>query len=395
MDISIRKMLSQTQGETILRGARKVYLIAAIASLATIVVGLVVAVFFQIGTWQSANEIPVPRAYVSSPLTLSADSVGNFLTPPHNIRFVPSVSLIHAPLKGRNILGHFTADTPNRLAAYPASFNILGGRDAALFERVRSVGKQFGLGPTKALINKVNALLPTLRKPKSIIYELQVIARDRFGNISKPEIVSFRLTYGPATAKPKISNSLSTRVESAERLTELQRLAKNIAFLVDPKETPVYFHAYRLAQEIPRKCGVSTHRAIFVSNFRRLFDQLRPKLRAANIEEFYNGVCSEWHRVLSEKQAAQEQASEARASVIAQNQGLKAKAEVERVLASVGRSMALTVVGAAFSAFLVISLLLALLMIENHTRSVRRVVEMLAENSSNQRPIGKEDGASK
>lgn len=394
MNFPIKGTLSQAQGETVLRAARTVYLIAAIASLVVIVVGLIFALFFQVSTWKSANEIPLPRAYSPSSPTLSADNIGKFLIPPQNIRFMPSMSSIRAPLSDRSILGHFTADTPNGLARYPSDFNILGGKDAALFDRVRSAGKRSGLKPTRALISKVNGLLPTLRKPQSAMYELEVIARDRFGNISKPEIVSFSLTYAPPSAKSKTSTTFAARAESAKKMTELQRLAKNIAFLVDPKRTPAYFAAYRRARAVPKKCGVSSDNATFISNFRRLFDQLRPKLRATNMEAFYTGVCSEWHRALSEQQVAQEKAREARASVIARNEAANAEAEGGRRLAAVGRDIALTVVGAALSAFLLISFLLAFLAIENHTRAVRRAVETLTKNSSNQEPRGTENGAS-
>lgn len=394
MNFSIKGSLSQAQSETVLRAARTVYLIAAIASLVVIVVGLIFALFFQVSTWKSANEIPLPRAYRPSSPTLSADDVGKFLIPPQNIRFMPSMSSIRAPLSDRSILGHFTADTPNGLAPYPSDFNILGGKDAALFDRVRSAGKRSGLKPTRALISKVNGLLHTLRKPESATYELEVIARDRFGNMSKPEAVSFSLTYEPPSAKSKTSTTFAARAESAKKMTELQRLAKDIAFLVDPKRTPAYFAAYRRARAVPRKCGASANNAVFISNFRRLFDQLRPKLRATNMGEFYTGVCSEWHRALSEQQAAQEKAREARASVIARNEAANVGAEGERMLAAVGRDIALTVVGAALSAFLLISFLLAFLAIENHTRAVRRAVETLTKNSSNQGPQGTGNGSS-
>ncbi|HEB86165.1 MAG TPA: hypothetical protein ENI68_03990 [Gammaproteobacteria bacterium] len=394
MNFSIKRTLSQTQGETVLRAARAVYLMAAIASLVIIVVGLIFVLFFQLRTWQSASEIPLPRVYSPSSPILSADDIGKFLTPPQNIRFIPAMSSIHAPLSNRSRLGHFTADTPNGLASYPIDFDILGGKDAALFDRVRSAGKRSGLKPTKALISKVNGLLHTLRKPESATYELEVIARDRFGNMSKPEAISFSLTYVPPSEKSKTSATLPTRMKSAKKITELQQLAKNIAFLVDPKRTPAYFAAYRRAQAVPKKCGVSSNNTTFISDFRRLFDQLRPKLRATNMEAFYTGVCSEWHRALSEQQAAQERAREARASVIAQNEAANAEAEGGRMLAAAGRDIALTVVGAALSAFLLISFLLAFLAIENHTRAVRRAVETLTKNSSNQGSRGAENGAS-
>ena len=394
MNFSIKGTLSQAQGETVLRAARTVYLIAAIASLVIIAVGLIFVLFFQVRTWQSANEIPLPRAYSPSSPTLSADNIEKFLIPPQNIRFMPAMSLIRAPLSDRSILGHFTADTPNGLAPYPSDFNILGGKDAALFDRVRSVGKRSGLKPTKALISKVNRLLHTLHKPESATYELEVIARDRFGNMSKPEAVSFSLTYRPPSEKSKTSATLSTRVKSAKKITELQQLAKNIAFLVDPKKTPAYFAAYRRARAVPKKCGVSSDNITFISNFRRLFDQLQPKLRATNMGAFYTGVCSEWHRAFSEQQAAREKARESRASVIAQNEAANAEAEGGRMLAVASRDITLTVVGAALLAFLLISFFLAFLAIENHTRAVRRAVETLTRNSSNQGSRGTENGAS-
>ena len=394
MNFPTKRTLSQTQGETVLRTARTLYLVAAIASLVIIVIGLIFVLFFQLRTWQSASEIPLPRAYSPSSPRLSADDIGKFLIPPQNIRFIPAMSSIHAPLSDRIRLGHFTADTPNGLASYPTDFDILGGKDADLFDRVRSAGKRSGLKPTKALISKVNGLFHTLRKPESATYELEVIARDRFGNVSKPEAVSFSLTYAPHSEKSKTSATLSTRVKSSEKITRLQQLAKNIAFLVDPKMTPAYFAAYRRAQAVPKKCGVSSDNTTFISDFRRLFDQLRPKLRATNMGAFYTGVCSEWHRALSEQQAAQGKAEKVRASVMAQNEAANEETEGGRMSAAADRNIALIVVGSALSAFLFISFLLAFLAIENHTRAVCRAVETLTKNSSNQWPRDTGNGPS-
>jgi len=387
---TIKGAVSRPQGESVLGVARTLYLIAATISLVLVLGGLVFALFFQVEKWSGADKIPVPPAYVNSGPSLNINEVEKFLSPPKNIQFFSLLPIITHPLdnKDRGLLGQFNADTPNGLAASPKDFDIIGGKDASLFDLERGFSRRNGekysaIRASKKLIAQVNEMLPSLQERKTIAYELKVIARDRLGNVSIPETITFSLTYAPPPPKKTEAAASAMPAEKAvAKLSELQVLARDIALAVDPDKTPSYFDAYRRAQEIPGRCGTSDGDTVFMSNFRKSFDQLRPKLTAANIDAFYTGICSEWHSTISNQKAEQQQIEIARASAIARNQQAEIRAEMEAISK---RNTTLSVIGIAFGAFLTIALSLALLAIENHTRAIRGSIEEFSKSSSQKR----------
>ncbi len=371
----VARWFRRLQSDYVLSVARIFFLVAAVGSLIVVIGGLVFVLFLQTQTWQSPSQEPVPAVSATPHKPLDLDSLSAHLAPPKNIAI--HVKQINGPLKRNTIVGYFTADTPNGLAPYPEDVLILGGEDAILFKRIevrldRGRDKRTGLVPTTELIEQINNQMKILTAPRSRKFQLRAAARDKYGNVSAPANVTFSLTYGSApTAQAEL------------RLTDYQGVARDIALIVDPSRTPAYFKAYKRALRVPGECGASGNDTHFASDARRAFDGVKSKLTAANVEAFYAGLCSSWRKARSDEKAANASAVEARKLVMARNAEARAQAELAATAASLGRKVALGVVGSAFVTFLIISFLLAFLAIENHTKSVREVMEALLDTKKN------------
>lgn len=354
------------------------YLIVAFASLLAIVLGILVALYFQVLISRPVIDEPVPPEYAAQSRPISLNTVSAHLLPPKNIRFVVVRSPIEKPLSAQDVLGYFDAETANGLARFPDDFDILGGKDATLFDRAPLYelpagsdisAPRAGLKPTPALIEQINNALPALKTAEQHVFSLKVVARDVYGYRSAPADVTFTLVYSPPVPAP------TTPVAA---MTELQRLARDIALVVDENRTPVYFEAYKRAMQIPTHCGTNEDDAVFVSSFRRAFEHLRARLRSANIEAFYAGVCDAWRQAIANETAAASRANAARNEAIARNMASHATAEMEKAGAMLARNSTISVVAGAISMFLIISLFLAFLAIENHSKAMRQAIEAIA-----------------
>jgi hypothetical protein len=398
-----RRWFYIVQSMYVLPIARGIYLLIALVSLLAMIGGSVFAVYLQTSIASRPETIPVPPSYSGAAVTVDASArtvdlarVGARLGPPTNIRFVATTGIITEALGQSPVLGHFAADTPNQLAPYPDGVSILGGRDAELFERVLDKDRQMiGLAPREALAQEITEGLRDIKAPKSRTFEIRVIARDRYGITSTPTDLSFTIQFGPklgAGAQPQPA----VQPEAQRAPTELQKVAREIAQILEPTVNPAYFSAFEAAAKAPSRCGASDSDQTFIANYRRALNEVRSQLTASNVEAFYLGLCDAWKDALQreaaardraeqERQAERRRADEARERAQAHNNEL-----LQRHADKVHQAQALTlqavsVVGGALAIFLSISLVLAFLAIEGHSRAVRTAIESLARMSEERR----------
>lgn len=373
------------QGDFILSAARSLYFYGACIAFLAIIAGIVVTLYFQYAIFRPASRVPVPPAYVSERVTVDLEGLSDYLAPPKNLRFVVVTEYVDHALKGDEAFGYFDADTPNGLAKFPNDFEFVGGADAALFERlsrgyrVTNTKRRSGLRPSAVLAAEINGILPSLTTRQSRTFELRVIARDSYGNLSVPANVNFVLEYGPPVSPTDVPSDdpVPTEVE----LTELELLARDIALIVDPNKTPDYFEAYGRANKVPQQCGARTNDTVFVSNFRRAFNKVRSSLNASNIEAFYAGVCNAWKKFEDDENLARSQADAERNSAIEENDRMLALEGVKKYAARAARPFAWSAAVGGLFVFMIITLFLAFLAIENHSRAIRRAVEVLAQKN--------------
>jgi hypothetical protein len=362
------------QSKFVLGTARKIYLVIASLSLLVAILAAIAVLLFQLWAFKPASEVAVPEARAPQPVSLDATTVAQSLVPPKNIRLV--VHPITAPLGANDIVGYFEADTPNGLASFPNDFDIFGGPDAAQFERA-PVNVQYGLRtalraglrPSATLMATLNQAFSGSSAQQQKSFSVTVVARDRFGNATRPTSISFTIAYGPAPETP----------QGAVQVTDLQQIARAIALHLDPSRTPVYFDQYRHALRVPRECGAADNNADFIRGFGQAFNQLKPQLSLSNIEPFYAGVCAAWTEGVAKETANQQTADSARNEAMAKNMAARATDAISKMGVNGAKYTALSVVIGAISAFLFISLFLAFLAIENHSDALRQAVQALAD----------------
>lgn len=345
------------------------YLIVAAVCFLLALGALAVAAFFQLGVWTPAPQKSLPSEYAATSDSLDLSIVDAHFAKPYSVRFVVTIGTITQPLTGQEILGYFDATTANGLADYPDDFDIIGGKNADLFNRVSASNavRRAGLQPAAALVSQVNQTLSGLKTTKQRSFQIQVIARDSFGNLSEPTLVTVGLWLAPANVQAPSSD-----------VSPMQQLARDIALIVDPVRTPAYFDAYNRALRVPSQCRADSDDVIFVANFRRAFEHVRSRLKSGNIEELYRGVCDGWSRILDQVAAAQT----ARQSVAIENASLKFASQLAKETAVIARNSTLLFAGGAFVFFMWISLSLAFLSIENHTRAMREAMESAANKEN-------------
>jgi hypothetical protein len=394
-----RRWFYLLQSMYVLPIARGIYLLIALASLLAVIGGSVFAIYLQTSIASRPTTIPVPPSFsgaavAADPSTRKVDlaRVGARLEPPTNIRFVTTTGTLTEPPDPGAVLGHFAADTPNQLAPYPDGVSILGGRDAELFERVLDPDRQLiGLAPRDALTQELVAGLREIKAPTIRTFEVRVIARDRYGNTSAPADLSFTIQLAP---KPGAGAQPQPAPQPAP--TELQKVAREVAQLLEPTVNPAYFKAFETAAKVPGRCGAADSDQTFVANYRRALEEVRSKLNASNVEAFYLGLCDAWKDALQREGSARERAEEARLADVrrAEEARERARAHNDELLqrhadkarqAEVLTFQTLSVVGAALAIFLSISLILAFLAIEGHSRAVRTAIESLARLSGERR----------
>jgi len=393
---SRQRWFHRIQSLYVLPLARGMYLLIALVSLLVVVGGSIYALYLQAVIASQPSSVPIPPPYQESgsPVAATAQTldiglVGSRLEPPTNIRLNVRAGTITAPLRRDEVIGYFQADTKNNLATSSEAISILGGKDADFFERVYDAqSKAIGLKGTALLEKLIADELFDIKEPTSRNFEIRIVARDRFLMLSEPTNISFTLNFGP-----KVVAASEPMIESKPELTELQKIAADIASLIEPsEEDSTYSKAYYTATKVPERCNVSDRDQRFISNYRRAFDQIRPRLNATNVEAFYSGLCDAWKDVLMRESAERErverlqgatrrQAEDVRASAQAQNYNLQRQHEITVMQAKANTWLTMTVVGSALAIFLSISLILAFLAIENHSRAVRTAIESLVRIS--------------
>jgi hypothetical protein len=374
--------LRKLQGELVLPAARTIYLVIASLSLIGAGGALILALVFHMETLTRPIQEPVPDASPLPPSEIDVNTVTRHLVPPGNIQFNASPTLLSNPINPHQVLGYFTAESSNGLPAYPNDFSIVGGKDSSLFERapvnLRGIGWRAGLAATESLVDQINGDPAAFQSQHAHSYELQVLARDIYGN-SKGTKIAVRFWTGPAQVSANVPPPV-------EEVTDLQRLASEIASRVDPAHTGVFFDVYKQALRVPRNCGSDSNNLEFFGQYRRAFNASRKFLSATNVGGFFVGVCDAWREAISKSSAAQSQAEMARNEVLGRNQEAMLRNEIERAKARLARNSTFSFAIASIGAFITICLFLAFLAMENHTKAVREAIEAIARTSDSSVP---------
>jgi hypothetical protein len=404
-----RQWLLRLQSAFVLPIARGLYLLIAVASLVTVIGGLLYVAFLQASVTAEPTMAPVPEPFTgaapavdTSARSVDLNLVGKRLAPPTNLRFVVDVATVSKPLQPGVVLGYFAADTPNALAPFPDGVSLLGGRDAPLFDRVADPKHDaIGLAPRAALIDEIAERLRDGKGVESRPFEIRVVARDRYGIASEVADLVFSVRIGV----PPTTGAARPVAEPQRPATELEKLAGEIAEVVEPTVNPARFDAYRVAVQAPSRCGTTDADRVFLGNYRRAFEELRPRLTAANVEAFYLGLCEAWNVTLRRESAEREQAQErwyserraaeqARAAVEARNHELLRRHAADVLQAKAQSVLATSVVGVALVVFLSVALILAFLAIEGHSRAVRVAIEAMVRISEGRKTGEVVEGAS-
>jgi hypothetical protein len=294
--------------------------------------------------------------------------------------------VINTPLAKDDVLGYFQADTENGLAHFPEDVDILGGRDSVLFDR-KDIGTRFhgqgpALIPTAKFIAQVNAALRSSQKQQGYDFALLVVARDPYGIHSEITNVTFTLNYGGAVvAAPTVARVLPPQ------MTDMERLARDIALLVDREGSPAYLATYNRALGEAAACRSNPGDPNFLSNYQRLFNRARPHLAPINVPAFLDGVCDLWRSAVAEQAKVRASAEAVRNAVISANQSAEFQYEFKATSAWAARNLTLIIVGSAFGAFLMVCLVLAFLAMESHSNAMRDVLTALLEADRNKRRL--------
>ena len=369
---SVATVKGSAAREFLLKAARGSALVFASVAFLAVVGSLVTAVIAQTGALRSVRDRPVPP--VSAPLTesIATEDVAARLAPPTNIRFVQDPAVISAqPYEGQ-ALGYLDASTPNKLAPFPDDFDILGGAHANLFALDRYPGaNRTGLRASAALVQALNAAAANFTQPSQKQYQLRVVARDAFGQVSAPADIVITLSFGPpGAAAPAVPGGV----------TPLQALAREIARTADPTQTEVYFETLRQALQTPRRCGAE-ETDVFIGEYQRAFESLRSQITRDNVGLFFRGVCDAWAAASAraDERLARERA--AAADVIASNRAARAKLAAEKRAAETTRNLALGAAAIGVLAFLLIALAIAFLAMERHSKAMREAVAAIARQN--------------
>jgi hypothetical protein len=374
----------------LLKAARTIYVLSATACILVVAVGALIALYFQLVMIKGPEHVAIPAAPIASAPTVSPDVVDDRLRPPANVRVTITRALIDEALRPQDVIGYFNAETVNGFARFPEDVDVLGGKDSSLFDRKQSSllipGQGAALIPTQGLLDQINSAILNGQDQQRQDFSLIVVARDLYGVPSQATTVNFSLTYGrrqtgPAAAAP--SQPAHPQVAS-HPMTELERLARDIALLVDREGSQPYLSAYDRALREPVVCGSSSGDVNFVANYRRIFDHARTKLTKINLQAFYDGICDGWRQSAADQVRARAEAEIARNAAIAANQSAEYRYQFEAAAAWAARNLTLIVVGSALAAFLAICLVLAFLALESHSNAMRQTMALLTEARRNE-----------
>lgn len=387
--------LDHLQSTRILPIARAIFTASAFVSLLIIVGAVVWIVLLQFKAMIPAHQERVPDLASPPPLAeiapaeIDLSMIEKRLAKPKNIRLV-AMGRIEGDIRPSTPVATVQAETVNDLAPSPDDLIILGGKDAALFQAIQ-LDHRSALALAPSLLFQINGEIRQMTSgeipagSRSRDFELRLAVRDVYGAMSVPENVVLTLTWGrdaPAQAHSE---------PQSQALTPWQELAREIALALDPGRSPTYFEMYRRALEIPRECGVGGEDNRFVADARNVFESLKQQLTTANVEAFYDGLCSAWRQARSKETDELRRANEARDAaitkakserdaIIARNKAARARAQSEAWAASAQQWASLPVIGGAIIAFLFTALLLAFLAMESHSKSIRLAIEQMARN---------------
>lgn len=377
-------LLTRFQSNVVLRLARWVFLAAAAISLLTVVIGLVVALFFHLQMQSSPSQEPLPATTTPMPTSLEFGRIDARLAPPQGIRFVFSRQPITPRFTATETLGYFEASSVNSLSRYPEDFDILGGADAELFRRVPvnvSGQTRSGLGATQALADRVTEAFAADPGGTRLRFAITVVARDAYGAFSAPSDVTVELVL---FAPPPSVTTGPTPTPAAPTipprpLSAWEQFAREVALHVDSSEGPAYDRALQAMMQMPQNCGTSETAPGLLGEVRRAVEHARARLSPSTVQAFALGFCDAWRQLAAAQQAARTQDANARAAVERRNAQARDETRLKQAAAFLARNLTMTVVGSAFGSFLVIALLLALLAIENHSKALREVATALTE----------------
>ena len=396
-----RDWLLRLQSAFVLPLARTLYLSVAVLSLIVAIGAAAVLLWaFLTGAGQPKLERE-PPPYRGSPAaapavsrTLDLDTVKRYVGPPTDIRFVITSGPLSEPPPVGKPLGYFVAQSPTGVARHPDGVSVLGGTDAELLERIQHPGTGLtGLAANQRFVERMREDLAGLTAAQRKSYGVRVIARDRFGTASAPTDVTFELELVPPTTAETLPPAQPVPTE----VTALQEIARDIARALQPEVNPEQFRIYNRALEVPGECQAADDDGDFLAGFRDAFTQVRSSLNAGNVEALYSGVCAAWADVRTREQqaraaadaaeqAAYQRAEDARERVRQRNQAAMEAHERQVFQAKAAGTVALVVIGGAVSAFLSVSLVLAFLAIEGHSRAVRAAVEAIARANAGATP---------
>lgn len=383
--ISARGLFQRVQSFYVLPLARGIYLLIALLSLLSIIVGVVYLIFLQASLSVKPDTVAVPPPYQDVGLTQNAtidlSIVDKHLAPPQNIRFIVTLEAVSAPIDPGDFIGYFEADTPNGLADFPNGISIIGGRDADFFERAYDPrNERIGMQARSALSLEVAEELRGINAVKQRTFEVKVMARDPYGIASPPTDIAFTLVF-----KPESTEFTATPQEAQEEQTELQQLARKIAYTVEPIVNSAHFAAYNKAFNVPVYCGAGIDNDVFVSNYSQAFEREKSRLSASNVEAFYIGVCNAWmNAVARETQRIKREMDareQARQEALAYNASVEQQYAQKVISSKLKMSMTAIVIGSALVAFLFVSIILAFMAMEGHSRAIRAAIDFMANGS--------------
>jgi hypothetical protein len=366
------RSVERLQSGIVLPTARTLYLLGAVLSALAIVAAVLVAFYFQLSSWQRADQSEVPSGIPVTSIAPALDPVEQRLTGPTAVRFVGLERQSGGPAEGE-VVGRFEMEAGNGPAAYPGDIQIVGGTDANLFEAAYEPSSGLtGLAATSALVKR----LADPAAANKANFQVRVLAFDSAGNRSAPLDVSVALA--PASKSSAPSPAAETDLTDLGGTGALPGIARELAGRVAGRGTPEYFDAYKAALEQPERCDAAGN-AVFLDHYRRAASHFAKRLNGGNIGSFYGGVCEGWRTALDQSRQANASAQAERERVIAQNASARLTAEFKSAQAKFARNAALAFAFSAVVCFMMIALFLAFLAIEGHSAAVRHAIELLAQ----------------
>ena len=373
----IKAWSDKLRGYSMLDVGRTTVVIAASLSVLLVVGGLLVAFVYEMGTWSKPSKLPVPRLYNEKPIVIDVNVLDARLAPPTNVRFVNTIGPISSALKKNQILGYFTAQSANKLAAPPKDFLIIGGADSEYFERrIDTRNNRSVLVPSSALLNFIENQLAPETGSKTHNFFLTLLAYDEAGNRSEPTSVPIPLVMGKLAVAPKEGTD-TPGVQATQ--SALDTLASEIAFSVHPERPPKadFMTVFKIARGVPKRCNVASNDAQFLENYRRAFDHLKGRLTAANVESVFMGLCDAWSTAVAEERSALTLSKRNREEMMQYNYQVLAEDQRHDVGLRSSRNFWLLIVLSTIGVFFLLVLLLALLSIERHTRALHSHINAL------------------